>query len=403
MRGLLGSGKLLTLMVGHLAVDSYFGVLPVLYPLLIIKFDLSFASVGLVGLAFGGTAALSQPLFGALADRYGTRLTGLALGWTALTFALVGFATNFPVLLALACAAGLGSGAFHPLAAVDVRELLPAGRRSAGTSIYVTAGTIGVAIGPLLGVLIFGLLGVRGTGLLVIPGVVAGAYLLWRMRANPAPSASARSVVRAARRALPMLPLAIVIGVMMSRTWTVYVFQAFTPTWYRQLGYGPSFYGPLATTLVLASAVGTVGSGSLADRFGRRTVVLASLVMSIPAVLLFTLFPGRWAFGTAILIGLLAASTAPLMLVMAQQLMTGRTGLASGVVLGLAFFAGAIGIPINGAIAGAIGLQKSLMTHVIVVVATIVLAWFLPKEKDIERHSPSRLEAKEILSRSVVT
>jgi FSR family fosmidomycin resistance protein-like MFS transporter len=181
--------------------------------------------------------------------------------------------------------------------------------------------------------------------------------------------------------------LAIVIAVMMSRSWTVGVFQAFTPTWYRQLGYGPEFYGPLVTTLVLASAVGTVGVGSLADRYGRRTLILATLVLSIPAILLFTVFPGRWAFATAILIGFLAASTAPLMLLMAQQLMASRAGLASGLVMGLGFVTGAVGIPINGAIADVIGLQKSLMTHVILVLVTIVIAWFLPTEKEIDRYS----------------
>src|SRR5712692_1735489 len=94
----------------------------------------------------------------------------------------------------------------------------------------------------------------------------------------------------ASHRDVPVFALAMVIGVMMSRAWTVNVFQSFTPTWYRQLGYGPEFYGPLATTLVLASAVGTVGCGSLADRYGRRTVILATLVLSIPAILLFTMF-----------------------------------------------------------------------------------------------------------------
>src|SRR5207248_3758543 len=135
-----------------------------------------------------------------------------------------------------------------------------------------------------------------------------------------------------------------------SRSWTVNVFQAFTPTWYRELGYGPACYGPLATTLVLASAVGTVGCGSLADRYGRRTVIIATLVLTVPAVLLYTLYPGPWAFATAILIGFLAASTAPLLLLMAQQLMASRAGLASGLVMGLGFVTGAIGVPINGAI-----------------------------------------------------
>src|SRR6185312_1473998 len=183
-------------------------------------------------------------------------------------------------------------------------------------------------------------------------------------------------------------------GVMMSRSWTVGVFQAFTPTWYSQQGYGPEFYGPLATTLVLSSAAGTIGCGSLADRFGRRAVILGTLVLSIPAILLFCLFPGPWAFASAILIGFLAASTAPLMLLMAQQLMASRAGLASGLVMGLGFVTGAIGVPINGAIADHIGLQKSLMTHVILVLVTIVVAWFLPSESEMERFSVPGVEVK---------
>ncbi len=381
------NGKLLTLMLGHLTVDSYVGVIPILYPLLIGRFKLSFATVGLVSLAYSGMAAISQPLFGLIADRFGTRFTGLALAWTAITFSVVGFVNSFPLLVGLAMASGLGSGAFHPLGALDVRGLLPTWRRSFGMSIYVTAGTVGVAAGPLIGIALFGAFGMHGTGLLVIPGLATGGYLLWRMRDRAAVATAAIRQAAGSPQAVPMFALAAVIGVMMSRSWTVNVFQAFTPTWYRQLGYGPEFYGPLATTLVLASAVGTVGCGSLADRYGRRTMILATLVLSVPAVLLFTLYPGPWAFATAILIGVLAASTAPLMLLMAQQLMASRAGLASGLVMGLGFVTGAIGVPINGAIGDAIGLQKSLMSHVILVIVTIGIAWFLPREDEIERYA----------------
>ena len=124
-------------------------------------------------------------------------------------------------------------------------------------SISVTSGTVGVALGPLIGIFLFSLFGIHGTGLLVIPGIVTGAYLLWRMRGVTAPSAAARKVAAGARQAAPVFALAAVIGVMMSRSWTVSVFQAFTPTWYKQLGYGPEFYGPLTTTLVHARAGGT--------------------------------------------------------------------------------------------------------------------------------------------------
>src|SRR5258707_14227217 len=84
-------------MLGHLTVDSYVGVIPVLYPLLIGRFHLTLGTVGLVSLAYGGMAAISQPLFGVIADRYGTRFTGAALGWPAPTFALLRFLPTFPL------------------------------------------------------------------------------------------------------------------------------------------------------------------------------------------------------------------------------------------------------------------------------------------------------------------
>ena len=52
---------LVTLMLGHFTVDSYAGLLPVLYPLLIHRFRLDLATVGLVTLAYSGLAAVSQP------------------------------------------------------------------------------------------------------------------------------------------------------------------------------------------------------------------------------------------------------------------------------------------------------------------------------------------------------
>src|SRR5580693_7927335 len=119
------------------------------------------------------------------------------------------------------------------------------------------------------------------------------------MRGNARPAGAAVRGGGISHQAIPVLALVAVIGVMMSRSWTVNVFESFTPTWYAQLGYGPGFYGPLATTLVLSSAVGTVGCGTLADRYGRRTVILGTLVLSVPAIFLYTAFPGPWAFASA--------------------------------------------------------------------------------------------------------
>ena len=83
------------------------------------------------------------------------------------------------------------------------------------------------------------------------------------------------------------------------------------------------------------------------------------------------------------MIGLLAAATVPLLLVMAQQLMSGRAGLASGAILGLGFVAGAIGAPVFGAIADSIGTQNAVRTQAVMLLVAAVAAWFLPEEHEI--------------------
>ena len=370
-----------TLMLAHFTVDMYVGLLPVLYPLLMQRFALDLKTVGLVSLAYVGVAAISQPFFGWLADRHGTRFIGVALLWTAAMFAGVGFAPSFPVLLLMAALAGLGSGAYHPLGALSANAAIPPRQRNTAMSVYVTGGTMGVALGPLIGAFLFTMFGVRGTALMFLPGLSIAIWLLYELRSQNMGDRAARREVPVRWAQVPLLPLLAVIGVMMSRSWTLLSIEAFIPTWYSSMGYGPSFYGPLATTIVLATAVGAIGSGTLADRFGRRNITVLTLVLSIPAILVFAQFTGPVAFVTAAVVGLLAASSGPLMLVMAQQLMAGRAGMASGLILGLGFVTGAIGVPVMGALADAFGMQAAMRLQVVVVVASIGIAWLLPSEE----------------------
>ncbi len=382
--GLLRNRPLMTLMLGHFTVDTYAGLLPVLYPLLIERFQLSLSTVGIVTLAYIGASSLSQPFFGWLADRTSTRLIGLTLMWTAAMFALLGLASSFEMVVVCAAAAGIGSGAYHPFGALNASAVIPANQRNIAMSVYVTGGTLGVALGPLIGAIIFSLFGMAGTVVMLLPGVAIG-FLLIRLLGTGVQRQAHESHAAPGNTRIPIAALLAIIGVMMSRSWTIYGLETFTPTWYKSLGYSAVFYGPLATTLVLASAIGTVGCGSLADRFGRRAVIIGSLILTIPAILLFAWYPGPFGFISGALVGLSAASTGPLMLVMAQQLMVGRAGMASGLILGIGFISGAIGVPVMGMLADAYGMQFAIETQVLVVVATIGLALLLPSEARMAR------------------
>ena len=369
---------LLTLAFGHFTVDMYAGLLPMMYPLLAGKFALDLKTVGLVSLAYGVGSSLSQPLFGYLADRFGTRYIGLALSWTAITFALLGFVPSFGALVGLAALSGIGSGAYHPLGALNASAVISDQRRNTAMSIYTTGGTFGVASGPLVGVLVLGAMGLRGTIFMLIPGLLAAAVLLVEMRAISARMRSSRANAHDLPPPVALGPISIVVGVMMLRAWTTFGLQAFIPLWYSSLGYDAAFYGTMATTLVLCNAVGAIGAGNLADRFGRRRLIVGSTIASIPALFLFAQFPGTPGFVFGALIGLFAASTTPLLLVTAQQLMVGRAGMASGLVLGLGFVMGAIGVPILGAVGDAAGIQNAMRLLALIAVASATLAAFLP-------------------------
>lgn len=386
------NGRLLAVLFGHMTVDSYTGVLPILYPVVIERYHVNLATVGLLSLFYTGVSSLSQPFFGYVADRIGTRLIGGAMLWSAAWFAVLGFTPSFLTFAIAAGVAGLGSGFFHPLGAVTVRHALPPRGRNVAMAFYTSGGTVGVAFGPLIGAAVLTLLGLHGTILLLLPGIACSTFLFTWMRgaghAAPRrvrPAATNPSTASPVRRALPLIPLTATIVMMMSRSWTTVTLEAFIPTWYHSMGYHSWFYAPLATTVVLASALGTVGCGSLADRFGRRAVVIWSLVLTIPATALFALFPGPQGFVTGALVGLLAASTAPLMLLIAQELLLDRAGLASGLVLGIGFFAGAIGTPVTGAVADAIGLQNAMLFQIVIVALSVPLAFLLPKETYLRR------------------
>jgi len=272
---------------------------------------------------------------------------------------------------------------YHPMGAVTAAAVIPDKQRNVAMSIYVTGGTLGVAIGPLIGVLVFSLFGVHGTLPMIIPGGAIAIFLLIQMRTVVLHLKKRAATAAADAPPIPWKPMSVVIALMMLRSWVLFGLSSFIPIWYDEMGYSRLYYAALSTTLLLSSAAGAIGVGSIADRHGRRALMIAASVASVPAIFLFAQFPGWPGFITAAAIGLLAASTGPLLLVMAQQLMSGRPGVASGLILGLGFVMGAIGVPIIGAIGDRWGLQNALRVSATIGILTIIASVLLPTDAEV--------------------
>ena len=362
-------------MLGHFTVDMYGGILPIMYPTFADVFDLSNQAVGYIALSFTAAASLSQPLFGYVADRWGSRYLAVgSMAWSAIMVGLIGVAPSFPGVLILALLAGLGSGAYHPQGASNAAAVVSDHNRNSALALYTIGGTSGFALGPLIGVSVLFLFGRSGTLVLLPFGVIVAIGLLRQFRRlNLGLPASQTVDGSLTNRAIAWAPLGIVVLVVMLRNWAHSSVVSFVPLWFDDLGYSPAFYSVLQTAILGAGAAGTLVGGMLADRYGQRRLLVTSLLASVPFLVMFASFPGPLSIVVGPLFAFIADMSLSVTLVLAQRFMPGRIGMASGFILGIGFVTGGIGLPITGAFADVYGFSSAMMSmSVLVVLAALV-------------------------------
>ena len=249
-------------------------------------------------------------------------------------------------------------------------------------SLYTVAGGIGYGLGPIVGSVLLGAFGPRGTLGLLVPGFTA-ATLIWpQMRVVERAREARAAATRAMRATSEWGALSRVILVTMLRSWVFLSVLQLSPIWYSELGFSQAYYGSLAAAIILAGAVGTLLGGGFADRIGQRRVIVSTLLLTIPALLLYASFPGRYGIFLAALVGFFCDASLSITLVMAQRLVPGRVGVASGVILGLGFVTGGIGVPITGRIADLFGMQVALASLTILLVIGSLVALTLPTDRE---------------------
>ena len=118
----------------------------------------------------------------------------------------------------------------------------------------------------------------------------------------------------------------------------------FIPLYFDFLGPNNKEYAALLLSVfVFTGAIGSLLGGSLADRFGRKTVLVASLGTVLPLLVIFLRTTGFVQILAISLAGASLIAASPLTVVMAQELLPNNIGLASGLTLGLGFGAGGVG------------------------------------------------------------
>jgi FSR family fosmidomycin resistance protein-like MFS transporter len=133
-----------------------------------------------------------------------------------------------------------------------------------------------------------------------------------------------------------------------------------------------------------AVAAGTLVGGPVGDRIGRRYVIWGSILGVLPFTLLLPHANLFWTTLLTIVIGLILASAFSAIIVYAQELVPGRTGVIAGLFFGFAFGMGGLGAAVLGELADHIGIE-SVYALCAWLPAIGLLAWFLPS---IEKRAP---------------
>lgn len=366
----------------HFWVDVMNNGRTLLVALLAVEMALSNARVGALLLLYNLGSALSQPLFGLLADRFGARwLVVGGLGWMMTFYSLGALLPSWPALIAITIAS-LGSGSFHP-SGTKVASESSDSHRTQATAFFFMSGQMGLFFGPILaGYMMdwFNRPGYVVLPLLSLIALMSGWRWLHTERASgkgrPAPTATSEDAPALWRT---LFPLVLIIIVTQSVSLSA---LNFTPKLFTELGFSPTYVGVISGLFMFGSAAGGLVGGAIADRTGGKAVILSSLLGAV--VPLFLYIPAGeaarffWLFTAGFFVGMPHS----ILVLMAHALLPGRRALASGLTLGFMFFSGAIGTYILGLVADQVGLAQALQGTAFLPLLAVGVVPLLPAAKE---------------------
>jgi FSR family fosmidomycin resistance protein-like MFS transporter len=373
-----GLGALAVLSAGHLVVDAYSSSYAPVLAILRERLGLSFAEVGWGAAIFAFSASIMQPVYGVLSDRIKSPIIIiLAPGIAAVGLGTVPLVGAYPAMLLPLFVAGIGVAAFHPQGASQAADTMPH-RPSLAMALFIGAGNIGFAVGPLLVAWTYTVWGWEGMWRLAVPGLLATLLLIRtapKRRRHPS-RRSGRAWDALAARWRPLLLMYLFVVV---RGVVQLIFVGFLPLYLLDTGLSLEATGGALSLFLAAGSMGSISGGLLGERFGERAIVRLSMLGCLPLFILAFALPSvaaRVAVLSAAFFVLLFSN--PLTVVLAQSWVPEHRSTVSSLLMGFAWGVGGLVAPIFGSVADVYGLGPSLAAIGTLPLLGSALAWTLP-------------------------
>jgi FSR family fosmidomycin resistance protein-like MFS transporter len=334
----------------HMLNDMMQALLPAVYPILRGGFDLSFAQIGMLTLVYQISASILQPFIGMYTDRHPQPYSlPVGMGSSLLGLLTLAFAPNYGTLLLGGALLGLGSSIFHPETS-RIARAASGGAHGLAQSLFQVGGNFGSALGPLMAaffVLPRGQSGLAWFAFAALGGmaILTGLGRWYQANGHARPRNKAAKSIHTD---LSPRQVSWAMAVLAMLIFSKYIYLASITsyyTFYLMHRFGLETQAAQIDQFIFFAAVatGTVIGGPIGDRIGRKRVIWVSILGILPFTLALPYVGLPATIGLSIVIGIVLSSAFPAIVVYAQELMPGRTGLVSGLFFGLAFGVGGIG------------------------------------------------------------
>lgn len=351
--------------VSHLLNDVIQSLILAIYPLLQSDFSLSFAQIGIITLTYQITASLLQPVIGYYTDKHPQPYSlPIGMSFTLTGLILLAMAETFPTILLAAALVGTGSSVFHPESS-RVARMASGGRHGLAQSFFQVGGNLGASLGPLLAALIIEPYGKGNLGWFSLAALLAIVILLqvsnWYKQQHRA--ASKKPVNTANIKVLPRKAVIGSLAVLLVLIFSKYFYLASISSYYtfyliEKFGVSVQNAQVHLFVFLFAVAAGTMIGGPIGDKIGRKYVIWFSILGVAPFTLILPYASLYWTGVLTVIIGMILASAFSAILVYAQELIPGKTGMVSGLFFGLAFGMGGVGAAVLGHIADQTSIEQ---------------------------------------------
>lgn len=376
----------------HLLNDSLQAVIPAMFPILEKDLGLSFTQLGLIAFALNMVASVLQPVVGFASDKKPMPYAlPLGMVFSFIGIAGLAFAPQYWLILLSVIFLGFGSAVFHPEGS-RVSYMAAGSRRGLSQSIYQVGGNSGQALAPLISAFILVPLGQRGAALFLFVAAL-GIFVLSKISAWYKAQLERDKLEKVKKAVLSSLPpltkkqvgtaLTLLLLIIFARTFYITTITSFY-IFHLMEEYSLTIQqGQMFIFLFLGiGAFGTFFGGPLADRIGRKRVIVLSLIVPIPLALVLPYVALPVVAVILAVLGFFLMLSFSVMVVYAQELVPSRIGTMSGLTVGLAFGMGAIGAVAIGVLMDSIGVYETMVIiSVLPILGLVGLA--LPKDRKI--------------------